>query len=88
VISLAAVIAARLSVTETNYFEADSAALEAYGRAYRSGARHALALNIAVSVWFCRCPHIDSRWARSRVSRLLDEAAPNSFEVRAPKMRN
>lgn len=58
-----------------NYSEADSAALEAYRRAYRGETEHVLALNIAVSVWFCRCPHIDSRLARRRVSRLLDKAS-------------
>jgi hypothetical protein len=59
----------------SNYLEADSAAMDAYRRAYGGGAKHALALNIAVSVWFCRCPHVDSRWARRRVSRLLDSAS-------------
>jgi hypothetical protein len=59
---------------KSNYLEADSAALDAYRRAYGGIGKHALALNIAVSVWFCRCPHIDSRAARRRVSRLLDSA--------------
>lgn len=58
-----------------SYYEADQAALDAYRRAYGGGAYHALALNIAVSIWFCRCPHVDARWARKRVSRLLDSAA-------------
>ena len=57
---------------KSEYLEADSAALDAYRCAYRGRANHALALNIAVSVWFCRCPHIDSRRARRRVSLLLD----------------
>jgi hypothetical protein len=56
----------------TTYVEADHAALCAYRRAYGAVGDHALALNIAVSVWFCRCPHIDSRLTRQRVSRLLD----------------
>jgi hypothetical protein len=53
--------------------EADRAALDAYQRAYAAGTEHERALNIAVSIWFCRCPEIDPRLARKRVSRLLDE---------------
>ena len=58
-----------------SYDEADRAALDAYKRTNVGGTGHALALNIAVSVWFCRCPHVDSRWARRRVSRLVDAIA-------------
>jgi hypothetical protein len=53
--------------------DADCAALDAYRRAYARGAEHEIALNIAVSIWFCRCPKIDTRLARRRVSRLLGE---------------
>lgn len=60
---------------KTSFVQADGAALQAYFRAHGGGAPHAVALNIAVSVWFCRCPHIDSRSARLRVSRLLDASA-------------
>jgi hypothetical protein len=54
------------------YARADEAALAAYARAQDNGAAHDIALNIAVSVWFCRCPWIDGGQARLRVSRLLD----------------
>lgn len=54
------------------FVRADEAALVAYTRAQNNGAAHAIALNIAVSVWFCRCPWVDGGWARVRVSRLLD----------------
>jgi hypothetical protein len=64
-----------VSAVKSNYLEADSAALEAYRRAHHDGAKHVLALNIAVSVWFCRCPYVDTRWARRRVSLLLDRAS-------------
>lgn len=60
---------------DSNYSEADSAALDAYRRAHGDGAYHSLALKIAVSVWFCRCPHVDRRWAWNRVVRLLDASA-------------
>lgn len=53
--------------------DADRAALNAYRRAYAGGSEHECALNIAVSIWFCRCPQIDTRVARQRVSRLLDD---------------
>ena len=59
----------------TSFGQADDAALGAYRRAYDGGAPHVVALNIAVSVWFCRCPQVDGRWARRRVSRLLDARA-------------
>jgi len=62
-----------------NHFEADRAALTAYKRAYNGGAEHVLALNIAVSVWFCQCPWVDTRWARRRVSRLLDAQAQRAL---------
>jgi hypothetical protein len=53
--------------------EADCAALEAYRRTYAGGIEHEVALNIAVSIWFCRCPQIDARLVRRRIGRLLDE---------------
>jgi hypothetical protein len=59
---------------KSDILEADSAALVAYRRACHGGAGHVLALNIAVSVWFCRYPQIDSHRARRRVSRLIDRA--------------
>jgi hypothetical protein len=52
---------------------ADSAAIEAYRRSSAGGAEHEYALNIAVSIWFCRCPQIDTRLARQRVRRLLGD---------------
>jgi len=58
-----------------SYNEADRAAVDAYKRTHVGGTGHALALNIAVSVWFCRYPSVDPRWARRRVSRLLDAIA-------------
>lgn len=59
------------------FVTADEAALVAYARAQDNGAAHGIALNIAVSVWFGRCPWVDGGWARIRVSRLLDaRAAP------------
>jgi hypothetical protein len=60
---------------KTPFVQADEAALKAYSRAFANGTRHVVALNIAVSVWFCRCPQIDGRWARTRVLRLVDESA-------------
>jgi len=59
----------------TSFAQADDAALEVYFRVYDGGAPHPIALNIAVSVWFCRCPQVDGRQARMRVSRLLDARA-------------
>jgi hypothetical protein len=59
----------------TKFHEADTAAMDAYKRCCCDGVNHALALNIAVSVWFCRCPHVDTHWARRRLARLLDENA-------------
>jgi hypothetical protein len=53
--------------------QADCAALTAYRRAHAGGTEHESALNIAVSIWFCRWPQIDARLARKRVSRLLDD---------------
>lgn len=54
-----------------SFAQADDAALAAYSRAHDSGSAHELALNIAVSIWFSRCPWIDGQAARRRVSRLL-----------------
>lgn len=54
---------------------ADEAALNVYFRSRDNGSPHELALNVAVSVWFARCPWIDGREARARVTALLDEAA-------------
>jgi hypothetical protein len=74
-ISLAAAGAARLPVLNSTYDEADSAALESYGRARGGGAKHVVALNIAVAVWFCRCPHVDAGSARGHVSRLVESSS-------------
>jgi hypothetical protein len=59
----------------TKFREADRVAMNACERSWRDGACHSVSLNIAVSAWFCRCPNLDTRWARPRVSRLLDESA-------------
>lgn len=63
------------------YAEADSAALETYGRVRDGGAIHSVALNIAAAVWFCRCPHIDTRSARDHVSRLVDASESDSAKI-------
>jgi hypothetical protein len=49
--------------------KANCAALEAYRRAYVRAVEH----ETVVSTWFCRCPQIDTRLARRRAPRLLDE---------------
>jgi hypothetical protein len=61
--------------------------LKAYFRAHDDSAPHAFALNIAVSVWFCRCPHIDGRWARRRVSSMrAPQSAPPSDTLRSEEI--
>lgn len=50
---------------------ADDAALLAYSRAEGNGVAHAMALKIAVSVWFARCPWADTVFGRQRVSGLI-----------------
>jgi hypothetical protein len=62
-------------VLKQKFFEADGVALDVYDRVFGGGANHAYALNIAVSVWFCRFPGADASRVRRRVSRLLDARA-------------
>lgn len=50
---------------------ADDAALLAYCRAEGNGVAHAMALRIAVSVWFARCPWADAVFGKQRVTGLI-----------------
>jgi hypothetical protein len=73
VISLAADKSRVVCVLNRISLEADGAALRAYGRACRNGMKYARALNVAVPVWFCRCPDANPGRLRRRVSRPLDD---------------
>ncbi len=52
---------------------ANQAALNAFVKARAEGRAYGLALNIAITVWFARCPWADGRDARTRVLELVQD---------------
>ena len=52
---------------------ANQAALTAFVKPRDEGRAYALALNIAITAWFARCPWADGRAARTRVLELLQD---------------
>ena len=60
---------------------ANQAALNAYFKARGDGRAYASAVNIAITVWFARCPWADGRDARTRVLELLQDLETSGAEA-------